>query len=84
MSLILCCVCEKMLQHFRNNDRLELRPGMIFTIEPMIVERSRECYEWDDEWTVVTRDGGRAAQFEHTILITDNKEGFEILTVPFS
>jgi len=53
---------------------------MIFTIEPMITEGSWQCREWDDDWTVVTLDGGFAAQFEHTILITDT--GVEILTLP--
>jgi methionyl aminopeptidase len=53
---------------------------MIFTIEPMLVEGYGECFEWDDHWTVATCDGGMAAQFEHTILITDN--GVEILTIP--
>ena len=55
-------------------------PGMIFTIEPMITEGSAECTEWSDNWTVATLDGGRAAQFEHTVLITE--EGVEILTLP--
>jgi methionyl aminopeptidase len=35
---------------------------------------------WDDEWTAVTIDGKRTAQFEHTILVTD--DGFEVLTAP--
>ena len=72
--------CAPFVQHFRNRDYLELVPGMIFTIEPMLVEFSGDCFEWDDAWTVATSDGGMAAQFEHTILITDN--GVEILTVP--
>lgn len=53
---------------------------MIFTIEPMLTEGMAECDEWSDNWTVVTKDGGRAAQFEHTVLITDT--GVEVLTVP--
>ena len=72
--------CAPFVKHYRNNDKLELLPGMIFTIEPMIVEGSGECYEWDDQWTVATNDGGMAAQFEHTVLVTDN--GVEILTIP--
>jgi methionyl aminopeptidase len=68
------------VKHFRNEDRMELLPGMIFTIEPMITEGNAECYEWNDHWTVVTRDGGRCAQFEHTVLITE--DGVEILTLP--
>jgi methionyl aminopeptidase len=53
---------------------------MIFTIEPMITEGTADIWEWDDNWTVLTKDGGRAAQFEHTVLITET--GVEILTVP--
>lgn len=68
------------VKHFRNEDRMELLPGMIFTIEPMITEGNADCYEWNDNWTVVTRDGGRCAQFEHTVVITE--DGVEILTLP--
>lgn len=53
------------IKHFQNEDELKLEPGMIFTIEPMITEFSSQCVEWDDNWTVVTCDDGRAAQFEH-------------------
>jgi methionyl aminopeptidase len=53
---------------------------MIFTIEPMLVEGIGDCFEWSDQWTVATVDGGMAAQFEHTVLITDS--GVEILTLP--
>ncbi len=56
----------------------KLKPGMTFTIEPMI---NQGGYAWellDDGWTVVTSDGSLSAQFEHTIAITDN--GPEILT----
>ncbi|KAL7539589.1 hypothetical protein ACHAXR_010202 [Thalassiosira sp. AJA248-18] len=72
--------CAPFVKHFRNSDTMELLPGMIFTIEPMLTEGSAECSEWDDDWTVVTQDGGRAAQFEHTVLITE--AGVEILTLP--
>jgi len=72
--------CAPFVKHFRNDDKLELIPGMIFTIEPMIVEGTAECIEWEDQWTVVTEDFGRAAQFEHTVLITES--GVEILTLP--
>ena len=53
---------------------------MIFTIEPMITEGSAACAEWSDGWTVVTQDGGRSAQFEHTVLITE--DGVDVLTLP--
>lgn len=67
------------LQHYRNHDKLELVPGMVFTIEPMLVEGSGACFEWSDQWTVATSDGGMSAQFEHTVAITD--DGVEILTL---
>src|SRR6478609_8331428 len=54
--------------------------GMTFTIEPMLNLGTHEWEMWDDGWTVVTRDGRRSAQFEHTILITES--GNEILTLP--
>ncbi len=57
----------------------ELKPGMTFTIEPMINLGSRHCKVLKDDWTVITRDGKWSAQFEHTILVTE--EGFEILTL---
>mmetsp|Transcript_19214 Transcript_19214/g.21971 ORF Transcript_19214/g.21971 Transcript_19214/m.21971 type:complete len:385 (-) Transcript_19214:223-1377(-) len=66
------------IKHYRNSDKLELKEGMIFTIEPMFTAGSEECQEWDDDWTVVTIDGSLAAQFEHTVLITN--DGVEILT----
>ena len=52
--------------------------GMTFTIEPMITLGSGQSYLWDDDWTVVTADGSRCAQFEHTLAVTD--AGAEILT----
>ena len=60
------------------NDIIE--PGMTFTVEPMITEGSATNEQWDDGWTVVTKDRSRVAQFEHTILITES--GAEILTLP--
>jgi methionyl aminopeptidase len=57
-----------------------IEPGMTFTIEPMLNLGTHEWNMWDDGWTVVTRDGRRSAQFEHTIVITD--DGNEILTLP--
>lgn len=55
-----------------------IEPGMVFTIEPMINLGTHEWDMWGDDWTVVTRDKKHSAQFEHTILITEN--GPEILT----
>jgi methionyl aminopeptidase len=57
-----------------------IQSGMTFTIEPMLNLGTHEWQMWDDGWTVVTRDGRRSAQFEHTILVTDT--GNEILTLP--
>ncbi len=64
--------------HPRQTDIIE--PGMTFTIEPMITAGSWKIRLWDDGWTAVTADGSRTAQFEHTILVTD--DGAEILTTP--
>jgi methionyl aminopeptidase len=58
----------------------EIRPGMTFTIEPMLNLGTHEWVMWDDSWTVVTADGRRSAQFEHTLLVT--ADGAEILTQP--
>jgi methionyl aminopeptidase len=57
-----------------------IEPGMTFTIEPMITLGTGRWYVWDDDWTVLTADGSRCAQFEHTLVITDS--GAEILTLP--
>ena len=57
-----------------------IEEGMTFTIEPMLNLGGPEWEMWDDGWTVVTRDGSRSAQFEHTILVTGS--GAEILTLP--
>jgi methionyl aminopeptidase len=57
----------------------EMKPGMTFTIEPMINMGSKEGKLLKDGWTVVTRDKKWSAQFEHTILVT--LEGHEILTL---
>ena len=57
-----------------------IEPGMTFTIEPMLNLGTHEWDMWDDEWTVVTKDRKRSAQFEHTILVTET--GAEVLTLP--
>ncbi len=58
----------------------EILPGMTFTIEPMLNLGTHEWVMWDDGWTVVTADGRRSAQFEHTLLVT--ADGAEVLTNP--
>ncbi|MFX4272624.1 type I methionyl aminopeptidase [Propionibacteriaceae bacterium Y1685] len=57
-----------------------MQAGMTFTIEPMITLGTHEWYMWDDNWTVLTKDGSRVAQFEQSIVVTDT--GADILTVP--
>jgi len=58
-----------------------LRPGMTFTIEPMINLGTHETIlDPSDGWTVRTADGRLSAQFEHTILVTEDGEGHEVLT----
>lgn len=57
---------------------VRLLPGMIFTIEPMINLGKAELVVLDDGWTAVTKDGSLSAQFEQTLLVTEN--GFESLT----
>ncbi|MFG3442790.1 type I methionyl aminopeptidase [Nonomuraea sp. NPDC047897] len=59
---------------------VELVPGMTFTIEPMLTLGTIEYEIWPDNWTAVTRDRKRTAQFEHTIVVTET--GSEILTLP--
>ena len=53
---------------------------MVFTIEPMLTLGNPEWDMWSDGWTVTTKDKSITAQFEHTIVVTDN--GPEILTLP--
>lgn len=70
---------EPQITHFgKKGTGLEMRPGMTFTIEPMINFGKRHCRLLDDGWTVVTKDKSWSAQFEHTIHITES--GVEILT----
>jgi methionyl aminopeptidase len=57
-----------------------IETGMTFTIEPMLTLGTVEWDMWDDGWTVVTKDGRRSAQFEHTLVVTET--GAEVLTLP--
>lgn len=71
---------DPVVNHFRTTGKsLILVPGMMFTIEPMINTGTYECEILDDDWTVVTKDGGLSAQWEHTILVTET--GAEIITI---
>mmetsp|Transcript_44551 Transcript_44551/g.69698 ORF Transcript_44551/g.69698 Transcript_44551/m.69698 type:complete len:152 (+) Transcript_44551:184-639(+) len=65
--------------HYKNKQNNGvMRPGHVFTIEPMINEGVEKHLMWKDDWTATTKDGLRSAQFEHTLLITEN--GVEALT----
>ena len=71
---------EPQVLHYGKAGTLEpLRPGMIFTIEPMINAGRREIREMADGWTIVTKDHSLSAQWEHTVLVTAS--GFEVLTL---
>jgi methionyl aminopeptidase len=58
---------------------LVLEPGMTFTIEPMINAGKRQVKLLPDNWTVITKDRGLSAQWEHTLLVTET--GYEVLTL---
>jgi len=66
--------------YYDRSQTTEMRPNMVFTIEPMINQGDYRHVMWDDRWTAVTLDLKRSAQFEHTILVTER--GVEILTLP--
>ncbi|MEL0040930.1 MAG: type I methionyl aminopeptidase, partial [Ilumatobacter sp.] len=68
----------QVLHYYDSRATTVMRPGMVFTIEPMITLGSWQHRMWDDGWTAVTSDGRWTAQFEHTILVTD--DGAEVLT----
>jgi methionyl aminopeptidase len=69
----------QVLHYGRPNTGIPLQAGMIFTIEPMINAGKRDIRQLADGWTVVTRDHSLSAQWEHTVLVTE--DGFEVLTV---
>ena len=66
------------LHYGRKDSGMELKPGMTFTIEPMINAGKWDIKMLNDGWTAVTKDKSFSAQFEHTIGITEN--GYEIFT----
>jgi len=68
----------QVLHYGKPGTGLVLEPGLIFTIEPMINAGKRQVKLMPDNWTVVTKDHSLSAQWEHTILVTD--DGFEVLT----
>ncbi len=71
---------EPSVFNFRTDDlpNVTLRPGMTLAVEPILNAGSKGCRTLADRWTVVTRDGSLSAQWEHTILVTN--DGYEILT----
>ncbi|MFT7687001.1 MAG: methionyl aminopeptidase [Candidatus Azotimanducaceae bacterium] len=68
----------QVLHYGKRGTGVELKPGMVFTIEPMLNAGKAAVKLLPDEWTVVTKDHKLTAQWEHTILVTDT--GYEILT----
>jgi methionyl aminopeptidase len=68
----------QVLHYYDSRATTTMRPGMTFTIEPMITLGTINYRVWDDDWTAVTADGKRTAQYEHTILVTD--DGADVLT----
>ena len=71
---------DPQIVHYRTADRgAVLQPGMCFTIEPMVNAGKRNVKVLPDNWTVVTKDRSLSAQWEHTLLVTE--DGHEILTL---
>ena len=71
--------CQPNIPHYAKNKATGfMKPGHIFTIEPMVNMGTWKDVTWKDNWTSATLDGQRSAQFEHTLMITD--DGCEILT----
>lgn len=69
----------QVLHYGKAGTGIELKPGMIFTVEPMINAGKAAIKEMGDGWTIVTKDRSLSAQWEHTILVTET--GYEALTV---
>jgi len=63
----------QVLHYYDSRANVIMRPGMTFTIEPMITLGGINYKIWDDDWTAVTADGKRTAQFEHTLLVTEGE-----------
>lgn len=68
----------QVLHYGKPNTGEVLQPGMTFTIEPMVNAGKRHVKLLPDQWTVVTKDHSLSAQWEHTILVTE--DGFDVLT----
>jgi methionyl aminopeptidase len=73
----------QVLHYYDERASMIMRPGMTFTVEPMITLGTwQHKMVFDDDWTAATADGKRTAQFEHTLLVTD--DGVDVLTAPGS
>jgi methionyl aminopeptidase len=68
----------QVLHYGRRGEGLVLKPGMLFTIEPMINAGKRHCKQLPDGWTVVTKDHSLSAQWEHMVAVTE--DGYEVIT----
>jgi methionyl aminopeptidase len=69
----------QVLHYGQSGTGLELKAGMTLTVEPMVNAGKRQVKLLPDGWTVVTKDHSLSAQWEHTVLITEN--GYEVLTL---
>ncbi|GMI14455.1 hypothetical protein TrVE_jg13228 [Triparma verrucosa] len=66
--------------HYKNDEiDVVMEPGLVITIEPMMNQFKRDIVALEDQWTIVTKDGGLSCQWEHTVLVTE--DGVEILTL---
>jgi len=71
--------CAPSIPHYSKNKAVGvMKPGHVFTIEPMINEGTWQDDTWPDDWTAVTADGKRSAQFEQTMVVTE--DGIEVIT----
>jgi methionyl aminopeptidase len=69
----------QVLHYGKSGTGMELQSGMTLTVEPMVNAGKRHVRLLPDGWTVVTRDHGLSAQWEHTVLVTES--GYEVLTL---
>lgn len=71
--------CQPNIPHYAKNKAIGVaKPGMVFTIEPMLCLGTYKDITWPDNWTAATQDGKKSAQFEHMLLVTET--GCEVLT----
>lgn len=71
--------CQPNIPHYAKNKAIGVaKPGMVFTIEPMLCLGTHKDVTWPDNWTAATQDGKYSAQFEHMMVVTE--DGCEVLT----